>query len=384
MSENIEQRTSKKSGLIQLILVTLFIAGSIFLSKMLELSYEPPVKNDGKARILYVNTQKIKNKDYRIEFNTTGIIRPKNKINITPQVSGQIIWVNDSFSEGGFFDEDEILFKIDPQDYILKTKQAKSEIAKASTELKIEEARSNSAIAEWQEFNAKKEIPDLVARKPYVKQARAALESAKANYEKALLDLRRTKYSLPFSGRVINSDISLGTFVNSNQNYAQIYNSDSLEIKLSLNSKQRKWILQAQNPEIEALIKKDEQEIKLKAYIKRIPSIINDKTRFADIYLGFIESNKQNKIEQILPGDFVYVKLKGEILHNVAIVPSQAMQGNEMIFVVDKNNKLKQVEQKAIFRTDDYIILKNLKDGTKIVIDKINGASEGMKVEGIK
>ena len=365
----------KRAGLIQLLFVLVFIIGSFSLSFLLKINYEPPTQNDTDGRILYVDTNRVTPQPYRISFETTGLVRARNEINVVPEVSGRVIAVHNTFFAGGTFDKDDVLFEIEPRDFELDVKQLEAEVARASTALEIELAESNAALAEWQQVNGDNPAPELVARKPQLAEAKANLQSAEAQLENAKLKLERTRFVLPFAGRVLSSDIAIGQYVIAGQRYGTVFNSELLEIRASLNDQQLEWLLDATDPTIIITATYLGKKRHYQGELKRAASSLDAGTRFATVYFGFVD-----KVEDLLPGVFANIEINGSELDGITLLPSSALQSQNIVWQVTSENTLLRWEPEIIYQDNDYIAVRGLNESAVVVTSRISGASQGMQI----
>ena len=180
--------SDKTKGLIQFILVIVFIAGSFAISFSLQSQKSSAGKNIGKERVVFVSAEVIQPEPYRISFDVTGNVEARADIGIVPQVQGRIIEMNENFFSGGLFKAGETLFRIEPRDFELEVQRLEAEVARARTTFNIEQAESKAALEEWRLINGSKKAPSLVARKPQKDEAWANLKAAKAQLENAKLE----------------------------------------------------------------------------------------------------------------------------------------------------------------------------------------------------
>ena len=54
--------------------------------------------------------------NYPVVLKSQGTVRPRTESTLKPEVSGRIVGVSPSFREGGFFEEDEVLSRVDRAD----------------------------------------------------------------------------------------------------------------------------------------------------------------------------------------------------------------------------------------------------------------------------
>ena len=171
----------------------------------------------------------------RVELSVTseGTVRPRTESQLVPEISGRVIAVSPSFVEGGFFEAGDVLVTIDPFDYRQAVISARSQRAQARLRLAEEEAEAEIAQREWDQLG-RGDPRELALRKPQLEDARAAVEAAGANLDRALRDLERAEITAPYAGRVRNKNVDLGQFVKSGDAIATIYAIDVAEIRLPL------------------------------------------------------------------------------------------------------------------------------------------------------
>ncbi len=369
----------KRTGYIQLGLVICFIIGSFTLSKLLKSSYDRPGPNTADDRILIVETANVTPQDYRITFETSGVVRARNHINVVPEVSGRVINVHESFYEGGSFNNDAVLFEIDPRDFQLDVKRLEAEVARANTALELATAESQAAIAEWEQINGNDAIPDLVAKRPQLIEAGANLQAAEAMLEDARLNLERTRFTLPFNGKVITSNVAIGQYVMAGQSYGMVFDSGSLEVSASLVDKQLEWLLDARDPDIDIAISFLGKRHQYSGELKRAASTVDMGTRFATVYFTFKE-----EVLELLPGVFTEISSKSAEMQGITLLPSTALQSQGVVWLVRDGQILELWEPEIIYIDDDFIAAKGFDRETEVVTSRIAGATNGMKIATIK
>ena len=129
----------------------------------------------------------------RLTVESQGTVSPKTVSDLVPEVAGKVTYVSPSLAAGGFFEKNELLLKIDPQDYKLALIRSEAEVAQARLRLEQERAEAAVALKEWQELGKGEEATPLVLREPQLAQAEAALEAAGATLKQAKRDLERTE-----------------------------------------------------------------------------------------------------------------------------------------------------------------------------------------------
>jgi multidrug efflux system membrane fusion protein len=132
-----------------------------------------------------------------------------NVVGIAPRVSGQIIKLN--VQDNQAVKEGDVLFEIDPEDYRLILEKAKAELATLDQQL----AQAHSTLQRLEPL-----LPHGFTTADIVDKARTAEAALRAQREGAVatinleeLHVSYCKVFAPFSGRVINLNISAGAHV---------------------------------------------------------------------------------------------------------------------------------------------------------------------------
>ncbi len=364
--------SDRNKGYIQLFFVVAFIVASFVISSLLETKRTPTGKNSASERKLFVETREIKPGPYSIAFETTGLIEARANVNIVPEVSGRVTSINDQFFEGGVFKAGRTLFQIEPRDMQLEVQQLKAKIAQAYTNYSLEKAESAAADEEWKQLNGDMPMPNLVARKPQIAEALANIKAAEAALQKAQLDLRRTRFTLPFNGRVLSSNLEKGQYVAAGQSYGQAFDISALEVSASLEDKQLEWLLSVQNPDISISATYLGVEKVYKGILKRSPASFDAKTRFATVRFGFGQV-----ITDLLPGVFVTLKIQGPELQNIAVLSGQCLQKDGLVWAVDAEGKLRSLKPEIAYADGEQLAISNMTETMQIVTSRLSGATEG-------
>ncbi|MGB0719330.1 MAG: efflux RND transporter periplasmic adaptor subunit [Bdellovibrionales bacterium] len=379
MTDKNQNQTPEKShilsGIFQLVLVLVFIVASFAISNLLS-ARKSEVKNSGdNTRALTVETQTLSPGPFSITFKTTGIIKSRAQVNVTPQITGRATYVNENFFAGGTFDKGDIVFKIDPRDFELEVERLQAQIVQAKTNLDLEKAESAASLAEWQQFNGDKPAPPLVSRQPQMAEARATLNAAKAQLETAKLALERSQFSLPFNGRVIESDLAEGQLVTAGQSYGSVFDVESLEVEASLEDRQLEWLSQSQNPDVTITATYLGQSKNYAGTLKRGASALDAQTRFASVTFGF-----KDKAPDLVPGIFTTITVKGPTLQNITVLPPEALQKEDIIWTVSDDQTLTPITADILYADDTQIAVSGLDKAYQFVTSRVSGATTGTKV----
>jgi multidrug efflux system membrane fusion protein len=115
----------------------------------------------------------------QLDVEVHGSVHPRTQISLLARVAGRLEYTAPCLKAGGFFDEGEVLARIEKADYELAKTQAEAVVAQARAALDREKAEADIAKREWDRYG-KGEPNALVLREPQLAEAEAMLASAKA------------------------------------------------------------------------------------------------------------------------------------------------------------------------------------------------------------
>lgn len=362
----------------QLFLVVAIIVGALVLSRALVATRTLPKTALQEVRMPVTVTQ-LRRGAYPVRVVTTGRVAPRSTVAITPQVSGRVQWISDQMYSGGYLDEDDVLFRIEAVDYENEVARESAAVAKARTDLALERAEAEASLDEWRALNEGQDAPPLVSREPQIAQAEAELAAARARLAQAELNLSRTRYRLPFSGRVMSSSLEVGQFVVSGQPYGEIYNRESLEISLSLAPSDIRWFLDPEQAEVllrfeDAASGQGPQIVS--GRIIRLGALLDEATRYQQIVVKPLDDSP------LIPGMLTEVVLASAPVAGTWKIPIPALQG-QYIWIVDDAGQLERLQPEVIATLSDSVIarLPARTASLRVVDTPVNGAVEGARVE---
>ncbi|MDY0044244.1 MAG: efflux RND transporter periplasmic adaptor subunit [Syntrophales bacterium] len=373
-----EKKQDKKTrilGFLQLVIVVAIIVGAFLLSSYLSrLEKTPAPERRTGLREVLVETVRIEPRTFRLRFTTTGTVQVRAMTDIVPQVSGRIVEIDERAFPGGLITEAMVLFHIEKDDYLLEVERMEAEVARAETQLKLQEASSQAAVAEWKDLNPNTSVPPLVAERPQLEEAKAALRAARARLKTARLNLSRTEFRLPFTGRVTEFQLEIGQYAVAGQSYGQVYRLDSLEINVPLEERQLDWLLEAEDPEI--TIESGFMDYdRYHGYVKRVAGKLDPQTRFSRAIHGLKEA-----MPKLVPDVFVVVHVIGPARENVWTLPLDALQENGGIWIVTPETELALIRPEILQINDEFVIARSNGRPILAVRGNLPEATEGTPV----
>ena len=330
--------------------------------KMLSSLKTPPVEAKNSKRPLRVEALQITKEDVPIFISGYGEVGTLNVVSIASEVPGKIVKIHSRLEIGEIIPKGELLFKIDPKDYltIRKTSRERLKILERSHELAKKEYDRVRILFE------KNNVGTLVGVEAAEK---AMLSVADQTYqisqvlETAETNLERCEVRAPFNARIKSVSLEKGQYVTPGQNVVTLADDSVLEIQVPLDSRDaRKWLR----------FREDKANGKAAWFssLEQVPCQISwtennngqiwdgrlhrvvkfdQHTRTLTIAVRVDAETAKNKNPLSLPlaeGMFCSVKIPGRTLNNVFRLPRQAVSfENTVHLAVD--NRLKTVPVKV-------------------------------------
>lgn len=329
------------------------------------------------------------------------------QVNVRAQVGG--ILQSRLFDEGAYVKEGTQLFQIDDKEYKAALERARGSLAQA-------EAQERSTQREYNRM--KKLLADkAVSQKNYddalsaYETAQANVQVAKAGVTTAKINFDYTKVKAPISGIMGKEAQSVGSLVSptgesgflttmvqanplwvnfsmpgsqfaklaSGYMSGQIVLGDEKKSSAVDPAEYRKMAAEKAPLYVEAILANG------KVYAQKGKIIFFDSTentQTSSLAMRAEFANPKND-RQLMPGQFVRVRLVGAVYKNAILVPSSAILNTPegmLTYVVDSNNTVAARPVKGELQNNMYIISEGLKHGEKIVSNGLIKLKPGMQV----
>ncbi len=363
---------SRLVGLVQISLVVVVVGSAVMFARApsAEDAAKPAFTRKAEAETRLVSVIRPEPALRSVNIEATGNITVRNYVSMTPEVSGKIVTLAPALRSGGVFSAGEVLLEIDATDFRLALAQARAEVDSARASLELQQAESQAAISNYRLLHANEEVPPLVAKLPQIERAKAQLAAAEARLDIAQTDLQRTRFSLPFSGKVVATSAEVGQLLTRGQNFGRAFAMDAVEAAVPITLED----LARLEPVVGRKATLTVQGRDIVARVERVAAELEQRTRFSKLYLSLDDQLS------LAPGTFVNVSIDGPELANTLTIPTAAEQGDGILWVVD-NGELRQYTPVVRgFNRQGYIV-DAFDFGEGIVTGAVPGGREGLKVK---
>ena len=381
----------RKQRFIQFSISVVLIAMGVVGVLVLTASKPEMKKRKPPAPVPMVRTIKTNSGPQTVYIRGEGTVGPLREINLVPEVGGKVVYVSPALVNGGVFSKGDTLLQIAPVDYELAVTLAEAKVKDAESRLELAEEEALAAVEEWRllypdSSNEDKKPPALVAKEPQLAAAQAGLEADKADLRKALLNLERTKLKAPFAGRVGEENVDVGQYVSPGQSLGTLYSTEAAEIVVPLEGGDLFWF------DVPAFTSTDGRgapavvrasiagrELSWPGKVVRTEGRLDERTRMIHVIVR-VDKPYARKPPLVF-GLFVTVEIEGRKIENAAIIPRGALHQDNVVWVLDKESRLRfQEVEVARIQGDEVLVTKGLADGETVIITPLKAVTDGMTV----
>lgn len=344
-----------------------------------------------KVSQLSVETQVITPAPFAVKVASFGSVKPRIEGELVSQVAGKVTFISDSFRDGGYFQQNQLLLKIDPSEYELQVRIAESELNTAKQALIEEKARADVAKLEWERSGKRSSSASALAlRKPQLETAKAAIHSAEARLEMARLNLSRTQIRAPYRGRIRKKHVEIGQVVASGSKLAELFATDYMEIRLPIKNKDLPFLDLPENASqqdnlatvrfFSDLLQKNQS---WEGKLIRTESAIDDATQQLHVIaqIGDPYKNINSKNPPLKIGEYLTARIDGRTIENAIVIPNKSIYQGSYVYLV-KDNTVQRHDISILWQDDQQTLVgSGLAMNDELVITPIGQVISGTAVD---
>jgi RND family efflux transporter MFP subunit len=318
----------------------------------------------------------VKLEDVAQTFAATGHTAPLQTVAVRAQVSALVAEVK--VREGDIVKRGQVLLELDSRVERANLAKAQANLAKSQANLKeLQRQLKQSQSLLDQNFVSPSATSNLAA------QVDAQMAQVKAD-EAALAaqDIQVSLFTItaPISGRLGRIDVVPGTLVSSGSSATAlmtITQMDPMGVEFSLPQAQVQAIRSA-GVGAPVNLQLPNQDQMRKGVLTFYDSAIN-----SDTGMMGLKAKVPNTQQDLWPGTAVQVTLEAKSLQQVAVIPQASLVIREMnrsVFVVGEDGQAKPQKVTPLATMREFVAVRGLKDGQKIVVDGRQNVRPGAKV----
>lgn len=336
---------------------------------------------------LPVDVIQMEPKNVPLSFEFSARAQGYKETEVRARVSGILLKKN--YQEGAEVKEGDVLFEIDPKEYIAKLNNAKASLAQAKAQLR-------RAQTDWERTD--KLFKQRVVSEKSRDDAQAELESRKAavmmaesDVETAQLNFDYTKVTAPISGITGMEEQSEGSLISATGLLTNITQLDPIYVIFSASESE---MMSLANMVKNGLVRNPENKNEIITKVKFSNDTVYPQVgKINFINSGIDEGTGTIKLRAVFPnperrlwpGQFLRLVMEGLTRVDALIVPQEAiMQGTNgsYVYIVNDQDMVETVNVQTGLMTKDggWIIDNGLEKGNRVVVNNLMKIRPGMKV----
>ena len=349
---------------------------SIFGYKYLVLTKPQAKPTKVEEKTFYVNVVKTKRNDYTPTSDAYGKIVSSRIGDLRFGVSGRVEFISDSFLNGSYVKNGQILAKLDQKRFLLEIKKLNSETQELSKQLDIRkrQVKRYKSMLSRKVISQNKYDNELIL----LSKNQSDFNRSKTILEKAKEDLSDTILKAKFNGRLYNVKINKGQFISSNEKLADIFSIDDLEVEFVVPSKVYSNTESLIGKSIEVIWESGTSSLKkIKAIIKRTDGKTNEEEGGGKLFAKINQSFNQN--HYIPVGTFVRIKYPQGDFKGLLKLPETSLYGDKVYIV--ENNIAKERKVSLKYKGSGFVLVEgNFADEDLIISTRISGNLHNKKI----
>ena len=422
------------SWVLRLVIAVAVVLGAFLLQRKLagrprELREKAQEETARAVRAMEVHRQTVP-----LRFTGYGTVRPERVVTVSAEVRGRILELRPDTRPGALLQAGEALCRIEPVDFELALKQAEAEAARFEAETsrlarsqeedarRVELLKKACSLATREFERAKALLGQAVGTETEVERAEqavvqqqnllAALESGLALYpmqlkavaaqrasaavrvKKAQVDLGRCTVEVPFPSRVQSLHVEEGEVVSVGSPLAVLADDRTLEIPVALASDSlvhglplsattaegQCWLLPEAGMTATIAWVGAARRVTAPGEVVRVEKIDPDTRTLTLIVRPGGPAAPTAGGPPLVAGMFCRVDIQGTPLADAVVVPRSAIQLGGTVLVVEEGRMVER--EVAVSHTMDNraVVASGLQDGARIVVDRVPGPVDGMRV----
>ncbi len=373
--------------LLKVLIPVLVLVGSVFAAKTILENRPEPRKRPQFPTVQAVEATTLAKSNYPVVVRSQGTIQPTQSSTLVAEVTGTVVELSELFVVGGSFAKGDVLLQIDERDYTIALTQAEANLAQSSAALQEEAARGALAKSEWESMRQGKKASAFTLRLPQLAAARANRDAARAQVERAKLDLERTRFVAPYDGKVLEKSVDPGQFVSRGARLGQIYATNSVDVRLPLSNRQLTYIdIPASGNVPSSLL----PNIELSATVDGVEQNWTGKVvRAEGVDAGTQQLNVIARVERpfapgkppLRIGQYVQANIAGRLLEDVFVLPRAALREDREVLLVNSESQLERREVVVAWLDEETAAVSDgLEAGAVLVTTPLSTVTNGTPV----
>ena len=317
-----------------------------------------------------------------------GTVEASRKAELRFSVQGEVSWISPILRNGAVISQGEELARLDTTRYQLALDEILAQIAGEEAQgqsLKKQLDLRKKTLARTKRMASQNVVSDanlddaelavavtegqLIASNARLAQLRVAERSRRKDIEDSSL-------KAPFDGTLSKVAIGLGQIASSAMPIAHITDQASLEVPFVAKAEIYANAPQLLGQTVDITWQSGARDVALaKAFIARTNAELDKIDGGGRLYAEIIDADQSG----IRPGAFVKIDFVGRSFENVAIIPEEALFGDNLVYINDNGIARAKVAN-VVWRAPGEVYVQGIANNTKLIATRLPGIGDGVRV----
>lgn len=313
----------------------------------------------------FVSVQK---KVMELTYEYPARVKSSGQVDVMARVPGTLL--KKHFTEGEFVKKGTLLYTIDPREYKALADKARAQVAVAEATLKNARRNNDRVQSLFKEKAVSEQERDDALSTFEV--ASAQLNAAKSELNDVLIDLDYTSVEAPISGITGKKIQDVGDLVGSssaNGHLVTVTQLDPVYVEFSIPDSEIEKVRKVVEEGDAQVLFENNRAYSLKGKIDFMDSLINEESGTIAMRATF-----PNPEREVLPGQFVRIKLTGASERELFSIPQKAVmqspQGS-FVYVIKEGKATINPVKLGITQGTMWLIEGGLEDGMQVIVDNL-------------
>ncbi|MEO9823802.1 MAG: HlyD family efflux transporter periplasmic adaptor subunit [Paracoccaceae bacterium] len=384
---------------------------------------DDPQSRPARERVFAANVITVEPQTIAPVLTTFGEVRSRRTLELRASAGGDVIWLSESFEEGGQVTAGETLLRIDPIEAESGVATARADLAEAEGDLRdaerslalaadeitaaqdqarlranaltrqqdlLERGVGSTAAVETAELALSAANQAVLSRRQAqasaqarVDQSTTALERRKIAMAEAERRLADTEITAGFDGVLSGVSLVEGGLVSAGENLAQLIDPSAVEVAFRVSTSQYTRLLsetgQLIGADVTASIDILGVDLEAKGKISRESAAVGEGQT------GRLIFARLDSTPGFRPGDFVSVRIEEPPLERVVKLPATAVDASGTVLVLGEEDRLEVADVQLLRREgNDVIIRARGLNGREVVSERTPLLGAGIKIRPIR
>jgi len=350
---------------------------------------KPQVASEPAApQVWTVKDMIVQNQNAQPQETAYGTVEASRKAELRFSVQGEVSWISPALRNGAMVNAGDELVRLDTTRYQLALDELLAQIRGEEAQivsLKKQLDLRQKTLARTKRMASQNVVSDanlddaelaVAVTESQLIASQSRLSQLKIAERSRRKDISDSSLTAPFTGTLSKVAIGLGQIASSAAPIAHITDQSSLEVPFVAKAEIYAQAPQLLGQTVTVTWQSGARDVAVaKAYIARTNAELDKIDGGGRLYAEIIDADKS----AIRPGAFVKVTYIGRSFEDVAIIPEEALFGENLVYIND-NGVARSQQVEVVWRAPGAVYIKGVEDGVRLIATRLPGIGDGVRV----